>query len=337
MKKTILILALALVAVMMVSGVAMAQNFYSDQFTKTHYGFTTSTEGCAGCHVTHTASVAKLLKTGATQTDFCYSCHGDLTSSPYDVESGRTLGNLASGPAINRSTAGFFGFNASSYYGGGGTNTSRHMVENLTTPGVDLAAAGIPGNSTGNSIVGGLKCGSCHDVHAGDAANDRLLKDKIWSGQTALSTTIDFVYNANTLIVSDYASTTSARDAINGYCGLCHGKFNVGDDGAKTLNNNKYRHALGVQVAKNTTTLPLGHKDNASDAAGNNQLLCLTCHYAHGSDRAANAGYTSWPLDTTDTWSQYGSVLLRMDKRGVCYDCHGAASKNLEAYGQANT
>lgn len=332
MKKTMLILAVAMVSIFIFGGVAMAVNFYSDNFPKTHYGFSLSSEGCAGCHVTHTASVAKLLKTGNTQTDFCYSCHGDLTASPYDVEEGQTMGNNAVNDAVYTSTAGFFGFVA-----GGKTATSRHMVENRTTPGTDLPAAKIPGNSTGNGFVGGFKCGSCHDVHAGDAAHDRLLKGQIWSGQTPLATTIDFVYDPDRLIVTDYAATSSARDAINGYCGLCHGKFNVGDDAAKVLNNTKYRHAMGIQVAKNTTTLPLGNKDNASDAAGKNQLLCLSCHFAHGTDKAANTSYTTWPLDGTDTWNQWGSVLLRMDKRGVCYDCHGAATKNLEAYGQANT
>lgn len=343
MKRAMLILAVATIAMFMFSGAAFAANFYSDNFPKTHYGFTTAAEGCAGCHVTHTASVAKLLKVGNTQTDFCYSCHGDLSASPYDVETGRTMGNTAVASAVYRSTAGFFGFNpASTYYGGGGTNTSRHMVEDRTTPGVDLAATGIPGNSTGLGFTGGFKCGSCHDVHAGDAANDRLLKAKIWDSQTPLATTIDFAYNPDTLIITDYAPTAAARDAINGYCGLCHGKFNVGDNGAKVLNNGKYRHAMGVQVEANTTTLPLGSKDNASNAAGKNQLLCLTCHYAHGTDQPGNASYRTWPLDAGDTWnggnpSNFGSVLLRMEKRGVCYDCHGAATKNLEAYGQSNT
>lgn len=334
MRKMLLIVLVATVAVLMFSGSAFAQNFYSDGFTKTHYGFTTAAEGCAGCHVTHTATVAKLLKFGATQTDFCYYCHDNITSSPYDVESGRTLGNDPDGagpgvPGVSASTAGFFGISGSSYYGGGGTMTSRHAVENRTTPGAALANTAIPGNSTSNGFTGGFKCGSCHDPHAGDKANDRLLKSYIWEGQTALATTVDFVYNGTSLIVSDYAPTASARDAINGYCALCHGKFNVGDNGAKTLNNTKYRHAIGVQVAKNTTQLPLGNKDNANDAVDKNQLLCLTCHYAHGTNKAAlSAAYNSW---STDEGTFSGSVLLRLDKRGVCYDCHGAAEKNLEA------
>ena len=339
MKKALILVAVTAIAVFMFSGTALALNFYSDSYTQTHYGFTISTEGCAGCHVTHTASVAKLLKTGNTQTDFCYDCHASVAASPYDVELGKTQSN--GGGAINASTAGFFGFAGGAYFGGGGANTSRHMVENRTTPGVDLAATGIPGNSTGLGFAGGFKCGTCHDVHAGDAPNDRLLKAKIWDSQTPLATTIDFVYDGNTLLVTDYAATTNARDAINGYCGLCHGKFNVGNDGAKALNNSKYRHAIGIQVTAATTTLPLGNKVGTNNA-GDNQLLCLTCHYAHGTNKAGNVTYKTWPLDTGDTWNggnagNYGSVLLRMDKRGVCYDCHGAASKNLEAYGQSNT
>lgn len=331
-----LIIAVAVIAVFMVSGAAFAVNFYSDSFVKTHYGFSLSTESCAGCHVTHTASVAKLLKgPNASQTDFCYDCHNAVTASPYDVETGRTKGNTTVAGAIYSSTAGFFGFSSNKYLGG--ANTSRHVVEPPTGTQGDVAAEKVPGNSTGNGFVGGFKCGSCHDPHAGDAGHDRLLKGQIWTGQTPLATTIDFVYDPDRLTVTDYAKDGNGVNAINGYCGLCHGKFNVGDNGAKNLNNSKYRHAMGVQVANNTTTLPLGLKDNASNAAGKNQLLCLTCHFAHGTDKAANVTYTSWELDASDTWNNWGSILLRMDKRGVCYDCHGAATLNLEAYGQPNT
>ncbi|WP_418790423.1 cytochrome c3 family protein [Phosphitispora sp. TUW77] len=331
MKKSIGIIAIVVVALFMLSGVAFAENRFSDNYPKTHYGFSVSAEGCAGCHVIHTASVAKLLKTGNTQTDFCYSCHGSTTSSPYDVERGKIMGNDDS---ESQSFAGAFGFQGNDYYLGG-TITSRHQVEGPTYT-VVYAATGIPGNlDTGGDwdFNSGFKCASCHDPHAGDSANDRLLRSSIvgWTSGDTVSSTIDFVYDATSLVTTDYASDSDAATAVNEFCGLCHGKFNVADNGAKSLQTGKYRHAMGVPVEADSTTLPVGNYD-ASSSSTTNLVLCLTCHYPHGSDAAAvSAGYNTWD---TDEGTFSGSVLLRADKRDVCYDCHGAASKNTEAYGQ---
>ena len=107
MKKVIITLVLTVVYVLAFAGIAFAANFPAP-FTKTHYGFSASTEGCAGCHVTHTATAAKLLRTGNTQTGFCYMCHGpNSAGSPYDVEQGLITGF----DAVNRpSPAGAFDF-----------------------------------------------------------------------------------------------------------------------------------------------------------------------------------------------------------------------------------
>lgn len=333
MKKTITII-LAILSIFLFSTVASALNRTSSS-PKTHYGFADSAEGCAGCHVIHTAAVAKLLKTGATQTDFCYSCHRSTTTSPYDVESGTVLG--ADDSTITKSMAGFFGFEGKKYFdsqvGEGGLETSRHQVQ---TPAANATytAAGVPGNlNTGTdwAFTSGFKCASCHDPHAGDAANDRLLRSTIlgWTGAPTITQGIDFAYDANTLVTSDYATSANAAVGINEFCGLCHGKFNAPDDGAKDGFSAKFRHAMGVPVTAGSTTLPVGHADVTS-AAGNNLVLCVTCHYPHGSDKAITS-YNTWG---TDEGTFSGSVLLRLDKRDVCYNCHGAATKNTEAYGQ---
>ncbi len=336
MKKAMVIVTMAVFAMFMVSGIAYAEGWKTD-YPATHYGFSLATEGCAGCHVTHTATAAKLLKNGNTQTDFCYGCHAG-SNSPYDVETGKILkigGDEGTPADWNNSTGGKFGFL-------GGGVTSRHDVDSPTVNSSALAANEIPGNTSGNGFTGGFKCGSCHDVHAGDASNDRLLKSQIWSGGTTLATTVNFVYDSATNVVQKYALTANEISAINGYCGLCHNRFNVGDDSAKTVTtNNMYRHAIGVALKDGDSTNLMAYvanPDPGNYAANKNIVLCLTCHYAHGTTAVANTGYTSWDRDpASNPATGSGSALLRLDKRGVCYDCHGAASKNLEQSGQGNT
>lgn len=358
MKRLAVSLGLVLVAIFGFAGIAYAENWYAYQ-AKTHYGFSVATESCSNCHVTHTAASAKLLFSGRTQTEFCYLCHVSVDSSPYDVEHGLIKANDLDNVILNPSTAGKFG------YRDGGVS-SRHDVDTLSTNSVALAANAIPGNDLSNGNNGfpnGFKCGSCHDVHAGDAANDRLLKNRIWDVQAPLANVINFAYDSTTLQVTKYAVTANEVNAINGYCGLCHGRFNVGNDAGKLVTNaamqnvagsTYYRHALGVSIAANSspTLAPyLGNPDPTS-GAGKNVVLCLTCHYAHGSSVMPNA-------ESGKTWSRDGdmvpvvgpqngpdggpqgngnpgSTLLRMDKRGVCFDCHGAANKNVESYGELN-
>lgn len=350
MRKMLMVLVALSAMVFMMGGVAFAEGWATGDYEPTHYNFSLTTEGCAGCHVTHVADAKFLLNKGPSQTDFCYGCHQSFLASPYDVEKGRIkpVGAVKNGTVYNASTAGGFNFLAGNQF----LATSIHNVE---TPGVaasgDFDAARIPGViNTTNPLTGGFRCGSCHDPHAGDKFNDRLLRvTPITGGGTvgdAAGTAVDFVYNTTTLVVSDYGSSQTALNNLNNWCGTCHNRFNVGDNAGRNLNNGKYRHAMGVAVDPTKTTLDayLGVK-SADNLAYNNKnyINCLTCHYAHGSDKAKMDTYTSWKRDfaSTDTdgsgnFTETDSTLLRMDKRGVCFDCHGAAANNVEAFGQTN-
>ncbi|TLN14704.1 hypothetical protein FDZ74_08890, partial [bacterium] len=289
MKRMLLILTCALAAVFMLAGVAFAESWWTT-YPQTHYAFSLASEGCAGCHVTHTASAKKLLKTGPTQTAFCYTCHGDTNNSPYDVDTGTIRGN---GGQLNPSRAGKFAYVS-------GSVTSRHDVGSTSVDSTAIAWNMIPGNGNNSGgFTNGFKCGSCHDVHAGDGpSSDRLLKVKVWDNQQPIYIA-EFVYNTSTLEVMKYGTDQGTSDAINAYCGLCHNRFNLGDNAAKTVVNatyqtvsgvTYYRHALGVSIAQGTSpslTVYLGNYDTTS-GAGKNVVLCLTCHYAHGTTKAAN-------------------------------------------------
>ncbi len=144
-------------------------------FAWTHGQFNATTDACAGCHVAHAAQAPKLLKSGPTQTHFCFLCHGDGgINSPFDVKDGYTK----VGAAFRPSTAGGFVRNwvdsNNNYIINAGelkTVTSRHNVWGLAGESGDALDPDakfftIPGSANvfgGNGFV----CGSCHDPHAG--------------------------------------------------------------------------------------------------------------------------------------------------------------------------
>ncbi len=76
----------------------------------------------------------------------------------------------------------------------------------------------------------------------------------------------------------------------------------------------RYRHNMNVTLGALTTTLRL-EDQSGKGASADDQLFCLSCHFAHGSNvttsgRAANIAPTN------------DSALLRLDNCGVCEDCH---------------
>ncbi|MEW6771334.1 MAG: cytochrome c3 family protein [Bacillota bacterium] len=350
--KLYLILAVALV-------VSLA--FAAPAFAWTHGQFSATTDACAGCHVAHAAQAPKLLKTGPTQTQFCFMCHGDGgTSAPYDVK----IGITTVGAVTYASTAGGF------VYQNNDLNTpvtSRHNVWGLVgetgytiDPGTKQFF--VPG-STEEFTGDGFVCASCHDPHDGgtvpdgsgyitgaaDSPNPRLLRRTITVGNVTysdlyvsfgMSTVGTFTYNS---VDSGVYKVTEYASGSTNWCGACHFKFNVGTDSGHTADAwGMYRHAFGVELAESygyvrtgtyrlppDTTFagtPLETKGTPADTS-DDVLACLTCHRAHSTTVAAAGWASSWPRSEGGTSTT--SALLRMDNRGVCYNCHDAAQYNL--------
>ncbi len=93
------------------------------------------------------------------------------------------------------------------------------------------------------------------------------------------------------------------------------GTYDAGDGQGSLV---RYRHKMNVPIIGGsyslTTTLPL--EDPTGDGpSADDELFCLTCHLAHGSPATA-AGYAANVAPAND------SVLLRIDNRGVCQNCH---------------
>lgn len=277
-----------LLVTMLVAGMLMLSTGFA--LAGIHGPYSINTDACAGCHVTHTAAVAKLLRgdsTVNTQAKFCFICHGaGGPGAPYDVENGQAKDSAAN--AMVDSPAG--GFDKTKF-------TSIHNVSEGVTA--------IPGGT--NSITGGLVCGSCHNPHG--SSNSRLLKEKIF-GTTVTGVKLTVTNNINTAYVSGF----------NTFCGACHDKFNVGVGSGHIIDaEGMYRHAMGVAA-----TLPSGGDFRGGDLMTGTPLesgkvSCMSCHRAHGTKAVMNGTYTMGK----------SSYLLRIDNRGVCYNCHGAAQYNL--------
>ncbi|HEY5548494.1 MAG TPA: cytochrome c3 family protein [Coriobacteriia bacterium] len=220
---TILALAAAVLAVVLVPSVALAN-------MGPHGGYIANSEACAGCHRAHTAPssitwVDKLqnTKSALLLTDssevylFCLSCH-DNTSQGADtnvldgVYEGTTYGtqqaNLISGAFGREDTQpGLWATGAQ------GTKqvTSSHMMIGTSWGAYGGGAFGLSATSaleatgnfptlqgTGQKIV--MDCGTCHDPHG--SSNYRILKDVVYGNVKVGGYTDDASANPTPFVIS---------------------------------------------------------------------------------------------------------------------------------------
>ena len=273
-----------------------------------HVAFTaTNNDGCAGCHVTHAAKGAKLL-TANTQTDFCFLCHAGSGSSLNALEGTNTgTGNYV--------TAG--GFNLEDQKNEAGVITVPGHTS-VHTMGSNVS---IPGGGAG--ITGGFQCGSCHNPHGSD--NARILKTVV-NGVTTAPVTMTVTNN----------TVVSYDGGINQWCAACHTRFNAAVNAGHDKTNDAlgmYRHAMGVSAV-----LPTGANGNivTGTPLEANKVACLTCHRAHGTKAKMVGSYSNGSLGglyrdngTGFEKGVVGSALLRLNDRGVCFNCHNGATDNL--------
>ena len=309
MRKMVLILSLSLVSALVLNAAALSA-------TNPHGGYTTNTAACAQCHKTHTASsrylIAFTLPAG-TQNEIyrtCTYCHSYGGSSHYDEVDGQII----DGSNLWATSAGGFqsmpAIEGANTYTTTATVTSKHKADE---PSGTLIT--IPGGSSWGGIL--LSCVKCHDPHG--TPNARLLMPYVivyvnggWlpvsttpAGQT-ISMTIGNPTSNETATYND--------DNINTFCGACHTDYlqtaaGSGSTPSGTYTAGLYRHRVGMPASGasgyNAAYLAL------PTAATTGDVICLTCHYAHGTTAAVSPS----------TYAN-GSTLLRMDERGVCQNCH---------------
>lgn len=280
-----------------------------------HGSYAKDTNACAGCHSTHSAQGASLLRE-ATVDATCKTCHNG-TGSKYNVAEGTVLvPGGAGGTVAKQAQGGPFGDQDGYTYTVTAQVTSRHAIG---TSQINQAPGGNY-KGTGAGWTEALSCGSCHDPH-GTAHNYRLLRQSLLD-----SPAIDV--RAVPGVVVGGNETVTYVQGMNAFCAACHKDFNVGagsgsTPAAKTYPSTvgQYRHAVGVAPSSKglTTTFPL----EGTNGDNTDQIFCLTCHRAHGTTSVgqSQSGYDQ-NGDGTVTAEDRTTWLKRADNMTVCEDCH---------------
>ena len=311
-----------------------------------HGGYTATTDACAGCHRAHTAAAASLLIDSVP--NLCFTCHGssatgaatNVTDGVYEGVGG---GNLLAGGFVNyqgvpvTSTHSVNG-TWQNAWGSGTTWNSTYECAGCHNADSGLVWPGAPtwGISPGawptypgrgENVTMPLTCTSCHDPHGG--RNYRVLQQRLHPpaaqqedppGYVLVTSNETGGQNPNQPGYAANYTNPAYRLGLGDWCTGCHFTYHQNisampfnaEDGKGRIT--RYRHNMNVTLGALTTTLPL-EDPSGNGASADDQLFCLSCHFAHGSN-VSMTGLAVNVAPANDT------TLLRMDNRGVCQECH---------------
>lgn len=314
MKKLMFALTLATILLVATASLALANG-------GPHGGFTATTDACASCHRTHTATNARLLMQAPAA--ICLSCHGAAGSGANtNVEDGLYVtGRNGGAYAVDGSTN---TLNNEPLLGGRFTGgTSEHTIG-----ATDAWGQGATDRGTATALAAGvtLQCSTCHDPHGN--TNYRIFQATV-NGAGVTVAQVD-----ETQATKDYGDENWGGDQSQ-LCRACHQAYHqVAAGQGSTASGTTYTHRVdmpwngvlpvGVTVGTNNPET-LGFDGAAATGdevplGSGGEVMCQTCHFPHGTAAvmtgvAADAAYTGAATNG-------GSVLLRLDNRGVCQSCH---------------
>lgn len=311
MKKLIIVITVTLSLIVTTTGLASADG-------GPHGDYTATTDACAGCHRTHTATGPMLLVHNSTY-DLCMTCHGNSgTGADANVIDGLWVAGRnpvdTTGAANTADGAALLGGGFTNYRGA--AVTSSHDPTGTATQA--WGAGGTRGVSAALAGNRALSCGTCHDPHG--SSNYRIIRESVNGNAVAVA-------QVDEGAAKDYDNEHWGAGTSN-LCAACHGAYhetaaNVGSDATAQLFGGGYTHRVdmpfnfgsnvnpettGVTENGTTYTLPL------AESGTNNTVVCMTCHLPHGTSAQMIGFAVTGPAGD--------SALLRLDNRGVCEVCH---------------
>jgi predicted CXXCH cytochrome family protein len=295
--------------VMLGGMVALASSASADNGPHMQGSGTLTTDGCAGCHRTHTAQASGLLK--VNQAALCTTCHAAGVGALTDVQAGVYFPDFVNGnQMMGLRGGGFTSAAIDTKNAVKATKTIPTLQAGLpvtSTHSIDGSAQnawGMGTTGTGSSVS--LTCTSCHDPHGN--GNYRILRPIAKDSGATVPVNIPDpavkqYFQANYWKAEDVNAPQVIAN-IATWCTQCHTRYDSSD----------------ASVNTGDPVFTFRHMSNSKTAGGPN---CIQCHVAHGSNAAMTGTESSHvPLPGGGAAPAGDSRLLRLDNRGTCVMCH---------------
>lgn len=316
-----------------------------DNYANQHGNYDNNTNTCQNCHASHKSEGARLIKE-ATIGAMCDTCHSAAVSggvgSRYMTDIGGVQGSdgkyvQALGGLFGRPTGDSNDTTSPNGLMAGTVNSSditavinevwkeykvgsETLGSSTSTHALEVYNQAAPGDSVAGRD---MSCTACHQGHPNDN-NYRLLKSSI--NTSNIGEIEAYAANDTGTSVSDPVSGMNLLEKgryvnnMNEFCAQCHSIFEVGEGAASSKGEGQlhYLHPVGVDMTYTSSNgsgqLTL---DTKLPLSASNQILCLTCHFAHGTPVADNSIQASNYIANNNS-----SMLKRRANQAVCEDCH---------------
>ncbi len=270
-----------------------------------HSPYASSTNSCAACHDVHGSTVQRKLLgsdggTALTETDVCFTCHGNAGGSDWNVQTGPNSFGLTTGSGhsvqlLTTDPATDLTSYCSSCHGPHGDPDSDF---DLPKKEIDVAGASVSPTSRVEW------CTACHNtthswyVSTGGTEGD--YETKIGSPDRAASTDPDF------------ATGHTYYPTLGTFPGSDHYTNNDGD-ATQTAHS---------AIPAGTVMSLVDTSQEATRVAGD----CLWCHASHRSDEPYDALLAEFRPSTDDDAPGGLSSANVGDYAQACFECHGRSS-----------